>query len=165
MKGLFWVLMFSGLAACGGPDSYAEREAFQGPSRHQREFRSDAASLCAAARRVLLGDGYVVTAQSNNLLVGEKEFNAEDQQRAVIRLHVACEPRSRGATLFLTATEELFDIRTTRQSSSFGLPILAPITYHSSKESGQTIKLQGETVTTPTLYENFYRAVQGELGR
>lgn len=48
------------LASCGGPDSYAENETFQSDPRYSRTFRVDASQLCDAARRVLMGDGYVV---------------------------------------------------------------------------------------------------------
>ncbi|TLS19008.1 MAG: DUF2242 domain-containing protein [Betaproteobacteria bacterium] len=153
------------LAACGGPGSYAEREDFQSDPRHRRDFPTAAAPLCDAARRVLLGDGYVVLPGRDALTFsGAKEFRVDDKGHAQLRLHLACSEARGGATLFVTATEEHFDVKTTRQSTSVGVPLVAPISFSSSTEGDNQVKTRGETVVARDFYERFYRAVQRELG-
>ena len=157
-----WLLPFI-VAACGGPGSYAEREDFQSDPRFRRDFSVAAAPLCEAARRVLLGDGYVVAVDRRNVS-GGKEFRGEDKAHAVLRVYASCAERAGGATLFLTATEEHFDVKTTRQSTSVGVPVIAPISFSSRSESEGQVKTRGETVSQRDFYERFYRAVTRELG-
>lgn len=151
------------LAACGGPDSYAQREEFAAEARHRRDFAVAAAPLCAAARRAMLGDGYVVTRCEDGRLQGGKEFQVDEARHAILNLYVNCEARSGGATLFVTATEEHFDVKATRQSSSIGFPVLAPLYFGTLREADSQVKIRGETVTENAFYERYYRAVQREL--
>ena len=151
------------LESCGGPDGYAGNETFEPDARHRRDFAVAAAPLCDAARRAMLGDGYIVTRPEAQRLLAGKEFQVDDKQHAILTLHVSCEPRASGSTLFATATEERFDVRTSRQSSSIGFPVLAPLYFGTVLEADQQVKTRGETVTQGAFYERFYRAVQREL--
>lgn len=151
------------LAGCGGPDSYAQREAFAAETRHRRDFAVAAALLCDAARRAMLGDGYVVTRSDDGRLLGGKEFQVDDTRHAILNLYVSCEARAGGATLFVTATEEHFDVKATRQSSSIGFPVLAPLYFGTLREADSQVKIRGETITEKAFYERYYRAVQREL--
>ena len=151
------------LAACGGPDSYAQREDFAAQARHRRDFAVAVAPLCDAARRALLGDGYVVTRSEDGRLMGGKEFQIDDNRHAILNLYVNCEARTGGATLFVTATEEHFDVKATRQSTSIGFPVLAPLYFGTLREADSQVKSRGETVTENAFYERYYRAVQREL--
>lgn len=153
------------LAACGGPHTYAEREEFHADSRHRREFSANATPVCEAARRVLLGDGYRVEKGADQNLIGVKEFQIEEKRHAVLRIYVSCGQRTSGSTLFVTATEEHFDVKTSRQSTSIGVPLVAPISISGKSEMDNQVKTLGETVTDRDFYERFYRAVQRELER
>lgn len=163
--GLVLTLISLLLAACGGPRTYAEREDFQADSRHRRDFSTAAVPACEAARRVLLGDGYIVVGSADQNLVGVKEFQIEEKRHAVVRLYATCSQRAGGSTLFVTATEEHFDVKTSRQSTSIGVPLVAPLSISSKSAVDNQVKTLGETVTDSDFYERFYRAVQKELGR
>lgn len=164
MKSAFVALLLVQLlTACGGPDSYAQREDFAAEARHRRDFSVAAAPLCDAARRALLGDGYVVTRGEDGRMFGGKEFQVDDNRHAILNLYVSCEARAGGATLFVTATEEHFDVKATRQSSSIGFPVLAPLYFGTLREADSQVKIRGETVTENAFYERYYRAVQREL--
>jgi hypothetical protein len=159
-----WLLILSQLlASCGGPRNYAANEAFQSDPRHQRNFQGPASSLCDAARRALLSDGYVVTRRDDRSILGGKEFQIEEKRHAILHLYVNCEQRAGGSVLFVTATEEHFDVKTIRNTSSIGFPLLAPIYSRTTNEADQPVKIQGETITEPDFYDRFYRAVQREL--
>ena len=163
MKTALVSLLLIALAACGGPPRYAPNEEFAADARHHRDFSTNAAALCDAARRVLLGDGYLVTRSEDQSLVGGKEFQVEEQQHAILNVYVSCERRASGSTLYVTATEEHFDVKTTRQSSSIGFPMVAPIYYGTQSEANGQVKTRGETVSESGFYERFYRAVQRQL--
>ena len=156
-------LLLALLASCGGPENYAEREAFASDARYRRDYTTGAAPLCDAARRAMLGDGYVVGRPDELRLIGGKQFQVDEKQHAILMLYVHCDPRAAGSTLFVTATEERFDVKATRQSSSLGFPLLAPLYFGTLVESDNQVKIRGETVTQTTFYERFQRAVEREL--
>ena len=163
MKTALVALLLVLLTGCGGPPRYAPNEEFTGDAKHQRDFSSDVATLCDAARRVLLGDGYLVTRGEDQRLTGGKEFQLEEQHHAMLNVYVNCERRAGGSTLYVTATEEHFDVKATRQSSSIGFPLVAPIYYGTQSEANGQVKTHGETIAERGFYERFYRAVQRQL--
>ena len=163
MKTALASLLLMLLAGCGGPQRYAQGEEFAADARYHRDFAASAAALCDAARRVLLGDGYLVTRTEDPGLVGGKEFQIEEQQHAILNVYVSCEPRAGKSTLYVTATEEHYDVKATRQSSSIGFPMVAPIYYGTQSEANGQVKTRGETVSERSFYERFYRAVQRQL--
>lgn len=91
-----------------------------------------AAPLCDAARRALLSDGYVVTKREGQSLSGGKEFQVEEKSHAILQVYITCEQRVGGSTLFVTATEEHFDVKTSSETTLIGLPLLAPISFGTS---------------------------------
>jgi hypothetical protein len=153
------------LTACGGPKTYADSEDFRADSRYHQNFSTEASTLCNAAKRALLSDGYVVTMQDSPNMIGSKSFQVEEKSHAVLQLHISCSPRSEGATLFLTATEEHFDVKTSRKSTLIGVPVVTPISIGSKSETDNQVKTRGETVTDRSFYNRFYQAVQRELSR
>ncbi len=155
------------LVACGGVRDYHHEETFGGDTRFRREFVTDSLRLCTAARTVLLGQGYVlVSAPSHDpelAFVGSKEFKKEEQQHAVLQVHVNCVDSGRGATLFVTAVESHFDVKQSKEQTTIGAPIVAPIYLSRSSSSETQVKTRGETVDDRTFYERFFTAVAREL--
>lgn len=163
MKSATASLLLILLASCGGPPRYAPDEDFAADSRYRRNFDAGAPAVCDAARRVLLGDGYLVARSEGLSLVGGKQFQIRDRQHAIVNIHVSCDQRGGGSILFVSATEEHFDVESIRQSSSIGFPLVAPIYYSTQSEADRQVKIRGETVSDRGFYERFYRAVQREL--
>lgn len=155
------------LVACGGVKDYYHEETFGGDTRFRREFGADSVRVCTAARAVLLGQGYVVVPVTSDDLelsfVGSKEFKKEEQQHAVLQVHVHCVESGRGATLFVTAVESHFDVKQSKEQTTIGVPIVAPIYLSRSSSSETQIKTRGETVDDRTFYERFFTAVGREL--
>lgn len=160
---MFLTLML--LVACSGPRTYAEKEAFRADPRHNKNYALAAQPVCDAARRVLLRDGYIIEDTTLQDLVGVKEFQIEEGRHAILRIYATCDQRTKGSTLFVTATEEHFDVKTSRKSTSIGLPIITPLSISTRSEVDNQVKTLGETVTDKDFYEHFYRAVQQELER
>jgi hypothetical protein len=157
------ILILLLLTSCGGPHVYAENENFKSDPRYHRDFQLDSTSLCDAAQRVLLGDGYVITKGDGQTLTGSKEFQVKEKSHAILQVYVTCSQRTGGSTLFVTATEEHFDIKTSRKSTLLGVPIVAPISLGTRSETDSQVKTRGETVTERNFYNRFYQAVQQEL--
>ena len=152
------------LAACGGPRTYAEREDFRSDPRYRREFAAAPAPVCDAARRALLSDGYLLGSGEEHF-GGAKEFQIDDKSHALLRIYVTCVARGAGSSLFVTATEEHFDVKTIRQSTSVGLPLVSPLSIGKEIQADSQVQTHGETVTDRGFYDRFYQAVERELGR
>lgn len=153
------------LAGCSGPLTYAEREQFRADSRFSRNFSAAPEPVCEAARRALLRDGYIIENGAEPRLEGVKEFQIEKGRHAILRVYGTCGQRADGSILFVTATEEHFDVLTSRQSTSVGVPLVSPISISKNSEVDNQVKTLGETVADKKFYERFYRAVQQELVR
>ena len=155
------------LVACGGVKDYHHEETFGSDARFRREFGAESLRVCAAARAVLLGQGYVVVSATSHdpelSFVGSKEFKKEEQQLAVLQIHVHCVDSGHGAMLFVTAVESHFDVKQSREQTTIGVPIVAPIYLSRSSSSETQIKTRGETVDDRTFYERFFNAVGREL--
>lgn len=155
------------LAACGGEKTYHHDERFAADSRHKREFSAGRAALCDATRRVLLGQGYVVSRsdEANDVaLLGQKEFKEPDNRSAVLQVQALCSDGAKGSVLLVTALESHFDLAKVKEQKSLGLPLIAPLSVVSSTASASQIKLSGETVEDRSFYEGLFRAVEKELG-
>jgi hypothetical protein len=124
-----------------------------------------AATLCEAVKRALMSDGYVVAKGDPLNISGGKEFQVEDNHHAILNVFATCDQRVGASTLFVTATEEHFDIKNIRKSTLFGVPVVAPISIGTRMEGDYQVKIRGETVTKGDFYERFYQAVQRELPR
>lgn len=151
------------LASCGGPENYADKEDFKSDPRYRRDFPADSVALCSAARRVLLGDGYIVVNEDQHNLAAGKEFQIEDKSHAILQVYVSCEQHGKGSTLFITATEEHFDVKTSRKSTLLGVPLVAPISLGTRKEADYQVKIRGQTISDRKFYERFYQGLNKEL--
>ncbi|MDO8933155.1 MAG: DUF2242 domain-containing protein [Rhodocyclaceae bacterium] len=153
------------LAACGGDGPVHHGESFAPDSRYRRIFNEADAELCGAARRVLLGQGYVVRSLDVGALSleGSKQFPGEEQAHSVLRVFVNCVAQKQGTSLFVTAEEERFDIKRSSSSTAVGLPMVAPITVSRSATAEQQVKTRGETVGDRSFFDRFFTAVRAEL--
>jgi len=141
-------------------------ESFEPDPRYKRAFKLPAVQVCAAARRVLLGQGYVVRSLDANALSldGSKQFAGEKQAHSVLQVVVNCVPQNQDTNLFVTAVEESFDVRKSSESSALGLPVVGPITVSRSSTTEGQVKTGGQTVGDERFFERFFAAVQAELG-
>ncbi|HET7832144.1 MAG TPA: DUF2242 domain-containing protein [Gallionella sp.] len=152
------------LAACSGPRTIAARETFEAESRHYRDYAANPGVACQAARRVLLSDGYVITPDSTEQkLSGDKEFQVDKEHQGVLRVYVTCSQRNSGSTVFVTATEHHFAIRTSRETTSVGVPLLPPLALYRKNEIDNLVQTWGETVSRQDFYEHFYEALDHQL--
>lgn len=151
------------LTACGGPATYAEKEDFQSDARYRHEFTASSERVCEAARFVLLGEGYRVQKGDLSDLVAEKSFQIDEKRQGVLRIFVTCRASGQNTLLYASATEEHFDLKTNRQTTAIGVPLLSPLSLSSKHESEEQLKTHGETITDRRFYAHFYQAIQREL--
>jgi hypothetical protein len=153
------------LTACAGPGTYASKEDFQSDARYRREFTAPCERVCEAARFALMGEGYLVQKGDMSDLVAVKAFQIDEKRQGVLRIFVTCRVSGRNTLLYATATEEHFDQKTNRQTTSIGVPLLSPLSLSSKSESEEQLKTHGETISDRQFYARFYQAVQRELAK
>lgn len=154
------------LAACGGERVYHEDEDFAADKRHRHEFAVSNETACEAARHALIGQGYVVARNDETreiVLVGQKEFKEKEKRHATLQIQVVCGNKTKGSVLYAVAVENHFDVAQNKESKSFGVPIVSPISISSSTDSQSQLKLSGETVDDDDFYKAFFKAVEREL--
>lgn len=154
------------LTACGGNSLYQE-ERFAAQSRFRIELPASAARVCEAARRALLGQGYVVaraTPEDGLALIGSKEFMDDRDKPSVLQVHATCVEAGSGATLYASAVESHFRVAESKQKTSVGIPVVAPLTVSSTTISETALKISGETLQDDGFYQRLFAAVARELG-
>ncbi len=65
--------------------------------------------------------------------------------------------------LFVTAVESHFDVKQSKEQTTIGVPIVAPIYLSRSSSPETQIKTRGETVDDRAFYDRFFNAVGREL--
>lgn len=154
------------LEACGGNLGNRDDQPFREQPMHRFDIAAAPATVCTAARKVLLGDGYVVARASPEddlALIGTREFMAEKDHPAVLQFHASCQQSAAGTALFATAVESRFEISQTKQKTSVGIPIVAPISVSSTTTSEAMVKVGGETLREEAMYRRFFAAVMREI--
>lgn len=154
------------LAACGGNVGSRAGEPFAEQSMHRAELAATPANVCAAVKRVLLGDGYVVSraAPEDGLaLVGSREFMVEEDHPALLQFHATCQESKGGTALFATAVESRFEVAQTKRKTSVGIPIVTPIAVATTTTSEALLKIGAETLREAGMYQRFFAAVVREL--
>lgn len=65
--------------------------------------------------------------------------------------------------MFATAVESRFEVSQTKQKTSVGIPIVAPISVSSTTTSEAMVKVGGETLREEAMYRRFFAAVMREI--
>lgn len=155
------------LAACGGGAGNRGGEPFPEQSMHRGDIAAAPSSVCAAVKKVLLGDGYVVSraAPEDGLaLIGTREFMVEEDHPATLQFHVSCQESKGGTALFATAVESRFEVSQTKRKTSLGIPVVTPISVSTTTTSDALLKTGGETLRDANVYQRFFAAVAREMG-
>lgn len=69
------------------------------------------------------GRWLIVEKSVDHDLIGKKEFPSEEDRHAILCLYVTGSQRPSGSILFVTATEEHFDVKASSESTSIGVPL------------------------------------------
>jgi hypothetical protein len=155
------------LMGCAGRVAPQGDELFVEKSMHRMDIGAAPSRVCDAVTKVLLGEGYVVaraTPEDSLTLVGTREFMAEEDHPAVLQFHASCLQSGTGTSLFATVVESRFVVSQTKQKTSVGIPIVAPVSVATTTTSDALVKVSGETLRDAGAYQRFFAAVAREMG-
>ena len=156
-----------GLSACSAPmKSIAQQEDFNSTERFSRLFDASPAQTCEAARRALLGQGYVISTASKDLVQGQKSFQPENETHVQVDIRVVCVPDSRDGKLslgFVTALQDRYALKKSNSSASLGVGVLGSLSVPVSSSNDAMVKVGSETVSSDKFYDRFFALVQHYL--
>lgn len=144
----------------GAPEApIYESERFDSTSPHARHYGRRAEELCEGARRMLMGQGYVLSRDEPMLLNGRKYFQPERELHIELSVQVTCRPEGPDQTwgvVYVTAWQDKFAIKKSVSSSSLGLSAFGSISLPMNSSDDSLVKIGIETVRDHRFYERFY---------
>lgn len=162
------------LSACGlwpkspaahGPSAY-QNEQFQANENFSRLFDGASDTTCEAARRALLSQGYVITANQPSGIKGQKSFQPDGDTHLEINFTIVCVPDgrdSRVATAYVTAQQDRYAVKKSSNSTSLGVSAIGSISLPLSSSQDSMVKVASETILSASFYDRFFALVSQQL--
>lgn len=144
-------------------------ESFDAQDRYARTVALPAEQACEAARLALLSQGYVITTRDREQLRGRKSFQLKGDSHAEVDVHVVCvaatEARAaaEGATVFVTAIQERYELKKASNSASVGIGVLGSLSLPFSTSNDSLVKVSSETLSSPRFYDRFFEVLERYL--
>jgi hypothetical protein len=160
---LFLVACSVGLAACSQNPVVYTKESFAADSPYQKKVRVGAAMACEGARRVLLGDGYVLDRSDGENVKGRKAYRSEADRSTFIEMSVVCVPDPAGSTLYASGLLSTYDVKKSTGSASVGVSAFGSVSLPFGQSADSMVKTSDETVNDREFYRRFFVAVEGAL--
>ena len=167
MTALVPLCILASLAGCASskPSLY-HQEDFSETDTYSRTFSASEAASCEAARRALLGQGYIISKAQANLIDGSKSFQPDTDQHVEIAFHIVCAANgkaARSSDVFVSATQDRYTLKKTNNSASLGLSVLGSVSMPFSSSDDSMVKVASETIRAADFYDRFFGAVERYL--
>jgi len=146
-------------AACGGQAVY-KGESFSNDSPFRMRTDGEATLACESARRVLLGQGYLIDSASGEAVRGRKAYKNEDAQNAYIEMNVVCLPEIGGSTLYANGLLSAYELKKSASSASVGVSALGSISLPIGQSADSLVKVSEETINDGEFYRRFFAAIR-----
>lgn len=154
------------LAACTtGKAAFYHQEEFNDTSAFSRSFPGSEKAVCEAARRALLGQGYIINKTTDNSLDGNKSFQPASDKHMEIAFHVVCASNGNGksATMFVSATQDGFALKKSNASASLGVGVLGSVSMPFGSSDDSMVRVSSETIRSSDFYDRFFGAAERYL--
>lgn len=155
------------LAGCStSKPSFYHQEDFSETDTYSRSFGSSDAAVCEAARRALLGQGYIISKAQANIVDGTKSFQPEADQHVEIAFHIVCAGNGKAdhnASVFVSATQDRYALKKTNNSASLGVGVLGSVSMPFGSSDDSLVRVASETIRSAHFYDRFFGAVERYL--
>ncbi|MCZ2498519.1 DUF2242 domain-containing protein [Xylophilus sp. Kf1] len=151
--------LLAGCSSLGSSKPFEfEHEAFDTVGTFSRDIPAPAERACAAARRALLSQGYIVNpAVTPSDVVARKNFQQNADQHVEVEFHVVCTANANGhSTMFATALQDTFALKKTNNSASLGVSAIGSLSMPISSISDSMVKVGSATIPTVAMYDRFF---------
>lgn len=125
-------MLLATLAACGSGRHKAEApplgETFGAEDTYSRSYPATPVVACEAARRALLGQGYVIGKQAAESLEATKVFQPQSDLSTELKVRTTCVPEAAGgAIVFINAVQERYALKSQASSASVGVSMIGSV--------------------------------------
>lgn len=162
------LMLTLGLTGCSTPNqSFYHQENFSETDTYSRSFAENEAQVCEAARRALLGQGYIISQFQHSVVDGTKSFQPKGDQHVEITFHIVCASNGKpeyGTTLFANATQDRFALKKTNNSASVGVGMIGSVSMPFSSSDDSLVRIASETIVSAQFYDRFFQAVERYSG-
>lgn len=159
LKILTFLLSVLMLAACSKKAVYID-ESFSIDSPFKLRVDDDVALACEAARRSLLGQGYLIELANSDEVKARKATRGEN---TFIEMNIVCVPENNGSTIFATGVLSSYDLKKNSSSASVGVSALGSISLPIGQSIDSLVKVSEETIDDKGFYSRFFSAVDNLL--
>lgn len=146
-------------SACGSQSVYDE-ESFASDSPFKRHVEGSADEACESARRILLGQGFLIDTASGEEIKARKATRGGDSQNTFIEMNIVCLAEPSGSTLFATGLLSEFALKKSSSSASVGVSALGSISLPIGQSADSLVKVSEETINDTAFYKRFFAAVE-----
>ncbi|MGH8027983.1 MAG: DUF2242 domain-containing protein [Pseudoxanthomonas sp.] len=161
-------VLTASLAACSSSRSKAEEppplgEKFGADDTYSRSYPVAPATACEAARRALLGQGYVISKMAPETLEAAKVFQPEADIHTQLNVRATCVPQTKGGSIvFINAVQDRYALKSQSNSASVGVSMIGsvslPIPIGGS--NANLVRVGGNTVQNQDFYRSLFDRVQ-----
>lgn len=155
------------LAGCGTPKKPVfEREVFGSTETFSRTIVASGERSCEAARRALLGQGYIISTARADAVQGSKNFQPSAEVHVQISFNVVCVPEFIGsdhATVFVNAVQDRYALKKTNQAAGVGVGVLGSVSVPLPGSDDSLVKVASETITSSDFYDRWFALLERYL--
>ncbi|MDE1165705.1 MAG: DUF2242 domain-containing protein [Pseudomonas sp.] len=143
-----------------------EHENFDDAGTFSRTYPVSDASVCEAARRALLSQGYIITSSDPKQLAGHKSFQQTGETHMEISFSVTCASDGSGdqsSTMFANALQDRYALKKVNNSASLGVGVLGSVSMPIGSTDDSMVKVASETVASSKFYDRYFALVENFL--
>lgn len=132
-------------------------ESFDSDDIYSRRFPVEPAPACEAARRALLGQGYLVSVPTPDTVHASKNFQPGDEQHAKLEVRVSCVGQGPGRSLvFVSAVQDRYSLKKSPTSASVGVGGLGSVSLPIGSSDESLVRVASQTVADAQFYRRFF---------
>lgn len=154
------------LASCGSgrrAEAPPLGETFGAEDTYSRSYPVAPAIACEAARRALLGQGYVIGEMAPEAVEAIKVFQPDSDVHTRLNVRTTCLPQAGGGSIvFINAVQDRYALKAQSSSASVGVSMIGsvslpvPIGGHNAN----LVRVGGNTVQNQDFYRRLFDRVQ-----
>lgn len=148
------------LSGCGSSPQSAPMfmgESFDSDDIFSRRYGIEPAQACEAARRTLLGQGYLVTLVTGESVEASKNFQPGEEDHTKLDVRVSCVQQGADhALVFVSAVQDRYSLKKSPTSASVGVGGLGSVSLPIGSSDDSLVRVASQTVSDAEFYTRFF---------
>ncbi|TWI01856.1 uncharacterized protein DUF2242 [Luteimonas cucumeris] len=158
------IVLIALLAACtrgGKKEAPPSGETFGADDTYSRSYPISQAQACEAARRALLGQGYLISKAGAEVVEANKTFQPDAETHTQLNVRITCVPQGGDqAIVFANAVQDRYALMTTSNSASVGVSMLGSVSLPVGSSGANLVRVASNTVQNVDFYKRFFERVK-----